>query len=108
MSVGRLACVMAKETVFRWHEKALVQVGLCVGIGLVIAVATAMAGAAWAAPLVGWDAAAAVYLVWTWLVVGRMAADATADQAGVEDPTLAGADVLLLNAGVASLIAVGL
>lgn len=74
---------------------------------MVVAVATALAGAAWAAPLVGWDAAATAYLVWTWLVVGRMSAAATADHAGVEDPTRSGADVLLLCAGVASLVAVG-
>ena len=46
-------------------------------------------------------------MVWSWAIIGGLDAGATADHAGVEDPTRPGADVLLLFAGVASLVAVG-
>ncbi len=76
-------------------------------VGLAVAAATAVFGPAWLAPLAGWDAAAASYVAWTWITVGRMDATATAARAGVEDPTRSGSDLLLLCAGLASLVAVG-
>ena len=60
------------------------------------------------APLIGWDVAAAVYLVWIWAVVWPMDAEWTARLAVREDPTRAAADLLVLGAAVASLLAVGL
>lgn len=60
------------------------------------------------APLVGWDAAALTYLVWTWGAVWHLDAARTASEAVAEDPGRAAADVLLLTASVASLVAVGL
>ena len=91
----------------RGRQLALVQVSVCVLAGLAVAVATAVFGPGWSAPLVGWDTAAATYVCWTWIVVGRMDPTDTAEHAGIEDPTRSGADLLLLCAGVASLVAVG-
>jgi uncharacterized membrane protein len=80
------------------------------------AVAAGAAGAALAgafgpwnlAPLMGWDAAALVYLAWTWSTIWRLDAARTAQQAVAEDPGRAATDVLLLSASVVSLVAVGL
>jgi uncharacterized membrane protein len=60
------------------------------------------------APLMGWDAAALIYLAWTWATVWRMDAARTAQQAVAQDPGRATTDVLLLSASVVSLVAVGL
>ena len=73
-------------------------------------VAGVVAGAfvAWElAVLTGWDAAALTYVAWIWLAVWRMDARATAHQAEREDPTRAAADMVLLSAALASLLAVG-
>jgi uncharacterized membrane protein len=59
------------------------------------------------APLLGWDASAAVFLVWVWAEVWRLDGDATAALAEYEDHTRAGSDLLALAAAVASLLAVG-
>jgi uncharacterized membrane protein len=91
----------------RGRQLALAQVSVCVLAGLVVAGATAVFGPGWSAPLVGWDTAAATYVSWTWILVGRMDPIVTAEHAGIEDPTRSGADLLLLCAGVASLVAVG-
>ena len=40
--------------------------------GLLAAVATGLAGYWVEAPAVGWGCAAACYIVWVWLVVGRL------------------------------------
>jgi uncharacterized membrane protein len=58
-------------------------------------------------PLVFWDTAAAVYMVWTWLVIWHMDEQLTAKHASREDPTRAGSDIVLLAASVASLATVG-
>jgi uncharacterized membrane protein len=59
-------------------------------------------------PLLGYDVAAAVYLGWIWINTRHLDADGTRIHANVEDPTAAQADVALLAAAVASLVAVGL
>ncbi|MFZ0251864.1 MAG: DUF1345 domain-containing protein [Acidimicrobiales bacterium] len=64
---------------------------------------------AWqAAILVGWDAAAVCFLVWTWLKVGRLDAAATKRHANIEDRSRTTAEGIVLVAGVALLAAVGL
>jgi len=74
----------------------------------VLAALVAAAFLAWEmAVLTGWDAAAITYVGWIWVTVWRMDARATARQAEREDPTRAAADVLLLGAAMASLLAVG-
>jgi uncharacterized membrane protein len=59
------------------------------------------------APLVGWDVAAAVYLVRTWFTIWPMSPAETARLALREDPNRPLRDVLLLSACVTSLLAIG-
>jgi uncharacterized membrane protein len=62
----------------------------------------------WAlAPILAWDIASFIYLVWVWLTIWRQDAEATDRLADREDPTRAVADLLYLGAAVVSLIAVG-
>jgi uncharacterized membrane protein len=58
-------------------------------------------------PLVAWDVAALTFVTLIWLRVWHMDAVATARHAAREDPTRAAADLMVLIAAVASLIAVG-
>jgi uncharacterized membrane protein len=58
--------------------------------------------------LVGWDALAGIYLFFVWLEVWRLDAQSTKASAQYEDPTRAEADVMLLSAAIASLVAVGM
>ena len=58
--------------------------------------------------LVGWDAAAVCFLVWTWLKVGPLDAAATERHAHIEDRSRATTEVIVVTAGVALLAAVGL
>lgn len=59
-----------------------------------------------ASPLIGWDVAAVVFAVWTWLTIWPQTGAATARHAVREDPSRAAADVIILGAAVASLAAV--
>ena len=56
----------------------------------------------------GWAAACLLYVVWVWLVIGRMDAATTAEHARREDPARGVAELLILVASVASLAAVAL
>ena len=76
--------------------------GVCAGI-LVALPADWQAGL-----LVGWDVAAVVYVVWSWASIWHRDAAATARLALREDPGRAVADVLLLVASVASVLAIAL
>lgn len=57
--------------------------------------------------LIGWDFAAIVYLAWTWSVVSWMDPELTVQLAKREDPSRAVAELLILGAGTAQLVAVG-
>ena len=61
-----------------------------------------------AAPLLGWDTAAVVFLVWVWSAIGGLDENATAKAAVREDPSSALADFVIIGAGLACLGAVGL
>jgi len=54
-----------------------------------------------------WDAAAFVFLVWVWVSIAGKDAEATARMAKAEDVSQPLADLVLLTASVASLVAVG-
>jgi uncharacterized membrane protein len=54
----------------------------------------------------GWDAAAFVFIVWMLATILPMDGSATANHASQEDPGRVGADVLLIVASIASLVAV--
>ena len=67
----------------------------------------AVAGAPLDAPLIGWDILALVFCGWVWLTVWRINPEETAAYAKREDPSVDVADVVLLAAAIASLVAVG-
>jgi len=85
------------------RTKLLVSFGAAIAGGTVAAVL----GAGRAAPLLGWDILALVFCVWVWSTVWRLDAKSTASHAKREDPSFDLADLVLLGAAVASLIAVG-
>lgn len=64
-------------------------------------------GAGRAAPLVGWDIAAGVFCLWVWATIWKLDAASTARHATRENPGRDLADLVLLGAAVASLVAVG-
>jgi uncharacterized membrane protein len=75
--------------------------------GVVAATATALTWSGKYAPVAGWDAAALVFSVWVWAVIGRLDAAVTKSHATRENPGRALSDVIVLLAAVASLAAVG-
>ena len=78
-----------------------------VGAAIVGGAAAAVAGASRAAPLIGWDILALVFGGWVWSTVWRLDAESTTSDAMREDPSRDLADLVLLSAAMASLIAVG-
>jgi uncharacterized membrane protein len=78
-----------------------------VGAAIVGGTAAAVAGAGRAAPLIGWDILALVFGGWVWSTVWRLDAESTTSDAMREDPSRDLADLVLLGAAIASLIAVG-
>ena len=94
------------------HGKATISAGakvvVCGFVGLVAALITGSVDSWQLAPLVGWEAAAAIYLGWTWLTVVRLDDSLTADFARREDPSRAVTDIMAVIASLASLVALGL
>lgn len=76
--------------------------------GLVAGWLTAALGSWHLAPLIGWDAAAVIYVVWVWLTLWPLDEQQTAAHALAEDPTRTTAELTLLAASIASLAALGL
>jgi uncharacterized membrane protein len=74
---------------------------------IVSGTAAAAVGAARAAPLIGWDVLAVVFCGWVWATIWRLDAPSTERHANRENPGRDLADVVLLGAALASLIAVG-
>jgi uncharacterized membrane protein len=87
---------------------ASARVAIAAVVGVVAGVAAAFFTVAQAAALIGWDAAAAVYLVGVWLAIGYLEPEATQRRATRLDPSRGLADVLVITAGVAILAAVAL
>lgn len=58
------------------------------------------------AVLMGWDIAAVIYLVMVWVAVYRMNAEVTARMAGREDPSNPVAELVVVAASIAALVAV--
>jgi uncharacterized membrane protein len=67
----------------------------------------AVAGAGRAAPLIGWDILALVYGSWLWATVWKLDPESAEADARREDPSRDQADLVVLGAAIASLIAVG-
>jgi uncharacterized membrane protein len=91
----------------RGHTLALVRLALAAVIGGVVAALVLFFGPHQLAPLAGWDGMALGWLLLTLPLIWRLDAERTARRAVEEDPTRPVADVLLLAAAVASLVAVG-
>jgi uncharacterized membrane protein len=83
------------------------RVGLAAAVGVVTSLLVMIFGPWWLAPLAAWDAMALTWLALTVPSVWPLDAEQTARRAVQEDPTRPVADVLLLGAAVASLVAVG-
>jgi uncharacterized membrane protein len=60
-----------------------------------------------AAVLSGWDVAVVIYVVWVWVAVRRLDPGTTARLAKREDPSSTVAELVVLGAGTAVLVAVG-
>lgn len=75
-------------------------------VGVLAATVTGLAGYWVEAPAVGWSCAAACYVVWVWLVIGRLDSTETRDHATAEDPSRSVTDLLILATNAASLVAV--
>ena len=75
-------------------------------IGTVVAGVTAATAPWQVAPLLGWTVGASTWALWTWTSILRLDAAGTNALATREEPHRATADLLLLGAAVASLIAV--
>jgi uncharacterized membrane protein len=74
--------------------------------GLGAAAGTGATGRWLQAPAAGWAIAALVYVVWVWVVIGRLDSHETKSHATTEDPSRGTTDLLILVANVASLAAV--
>ena len=57
--------------------------------------------------LLGWDVAVVIYLTWTWAVIWQLDPGITARLAKREDPSTAVAELVVVAAGTAMLVAVG-
>jgi uncharacterized membrane protein len=76
--------------------------------GIVALVVTLLAGASVPVALTGgWGITALVIFCWVWLQVGRMSPDETKTHAQAEDSSRVAADLAVLTASVASLLAIG-
>jgi uncharacterized membrane protein len=88
------------------HAGARVVVALIVGA--VVTIVVGLAGRWTFAPAVGWIAAALVYLLWTWGVIGRLDEAETSRYATREDRSRVAAEVVLLSSSLASFGAIAL
>ena len=75
--------------------------------GAVVGVIVSLFTVPSASILVGWDAAVVIYLVWVWSSVWRLDPRITAQLAKREDPSTAVAELMVVGAGTAMLVAVG-
>jgi uncharacterized membrane protein len=92
----------------RTYTSARTKLLVCCAAGTTAGVIAAVLGTGREAPLIGWGSLAVVYCVWMWATILHMDAAATAAHANAENPGRDLADLALVGAAVASLIAVGL
>jgi uncharacterized membrane protein len=75
--------------------------------GAVVGVVASLFTVPSAAILVGWDVAVVIYLAWVWIAVWRLDPGTTARLAKREDPSAPVAELVVISAGIAMLVAVG-
>jgi uncharacterized membrane protein len=97
----------AQEPAARRGSSARAKLLVSLGAAIIGGGGAVLAGAGSDAPMIGWDILALVFCTWVWLTVWNLSPEATASHAKKEDPSLRLADVVLLGASIASLIAVG-
>ncbi|MGW9196554.1 DUF1345 domain-containing protein [Micromonospora chersina] len=102
---------MPRETMYHrslgWHAPALRRAVIVASIGLIVALAL-LPFITWKlAAIVGWDAAALAFLLTIWPIIIRADSSHTELLATREDETRGTAAVLLVGAGVTSLLGVG-
>src|ERR1700761_4497328 len=88
----------------------LLRVGIAVLAGVVAAITVGFVGRWHYAPAVGWIVTAVIYLVSTWLLVGRLTAAETREHAcrpHEQDATRGWSHVIMVLASLASLAGVG-
>ncbi|MEH0935081.1 DUF1345 domain-containing protein [Micromonospora psammae] len=91
-----------------WHAPALRRAVIVAGIGFIVALAL-LPSMTWQLAVVGgWDAAALAFLITVWPVILRADSSHTETLAMREDETRVTAAVLLVGAGVTSLLGVAL
>jgi uncharacterized membrane protein len=86
---------------------SLIRLAAMVAVAVATSLGTGFAGDWRLAPLVGWDAAALLFLVVVWVAITPMGSAATAEHATRENPGRAASDVIILCSAVASLVGVG-
>jgi len=90
-----------------WRASARTHLLVSLGAAVPVGVGAGLLGAGRAAPLIGWDVFAVVFCSWVWSNVWRLDAQETAGHAQRENPSRDLADLMVLGAAVASLVAVG-
>ena len=80
----------------------------CAALGVVVGVCAALVTPWQVASLLAWDAAALLFCLWVWAAVRGADAVTTHNIAMREDSSRAAAEVILIAAGLASLLGVGL
>jgi uncharacterized membrane protein len=91
----------------RRHRTAGAQIGGSALAGIALALPLAAATGWSRAPIFAWDLSAALYLLWVWVTIWPMDAEATSEAAVPEDPTRRASDLLMILAALVSLVAVG-
>jgi uncharacterized membrane protein len=102
---GRAPLAMGR--VRHHHVPAGARVLVSLLVGVVAGVPVAVLESVGFGLLTAWDVAAAFYLLWVWTTIWPLDPEETGRRADHQDPTRAAADLLLLTAAVASLLAVG-
>jgi uncharacterized membrane protein len=92
----------------RYPAKASVQAAVFTAVGICVGIPATLVHSPVMGPLIGWDAAALTYLVWAWRVLWPRTWQETAALAVREDPSRPVRDSVLLTAGLASLLAIGI
>lgn len=91
-----------------WRYSSKIRVGVAFLCGLVVGVALSGGASPILGPLWGWDAAAAVYSAWLLATVFKLNSRQTAQLSAAEEPDRFTVDILMVLAGLASLVAVGI
>ncbi|MGZ4585490.1 MAG: DUF1345 domain-containing protein [Mycobacteriaceae bacterium] len=95
-----------KSLVKLFRDTVAARIGVAAALGVAVALGVGNT-VGWRFAVAGWIVTAAVYVVWTRLILGGMDADQTCKYVTKEDPTRWVADAVIVSASVASLGGVG-